>query len=240
MASNTAAVSHPDDGIKPATLWAGRLAQCIITLLFPILLVLLAVRLVMTPLFLQVEYQRSGFPEDYYGFSTEDRLHYGPVAIEYLLSSADISLLSDLSFSGGGTLYNIRELGHMRDVKIVTQAAFAFGLFGAVLFVLCTLYLYRTQRARLLAAVARGAWLTIGLIVAIVIGAVVAWDTFFTGFHNLFFTSGTWQFAYSDTLIRLFPEQFWFDAAIVIGAITFAGSLIPLLLIWLISRNQSG
>ncbi|MBE2182391.1 MAG: TIGR01906 family membrane protein [Anaerolineae bacterium] len=240
MPSNTAAASHPDHGVKPAKLWAGRLAQCVITLLFPVLLVLLAVRLVMTPLFLQVEYQRPGFPEDYYGFSTEDRLHYGPTAIEYLLSSADISLLADLSFSDGGTLYNIRELGHMRDVKIVTQAAFTFGLFGAVLFVLCTLYLYRTQRDLLLAAVARGAWLTVGLIVAIVIGAVVAWDAFFTLFHNLFFTSGTWQFAYSDTLIRLFPEQFWFDAAIVIGGITFTGSLIPLLLIWLISRNQSG
>lgn len=211
------------------SVWAQTLAAWVIALLFPVLLVLLAVRLVMTPQFLQIEYQRPGFPEDYYGFSTEDRLRYGPIAVDYLLSSADISLLADLSFPEGGTLYNIRELGHMRDVKTVTQAAYAFALIGAVIFLFCAIFLFQRQRDRLFMAIARGAWVTIGLIAAIVIGAVVAWDAFFTFFHNVFFASGTWQFAYSDTLIRLFPEQFWFDAAIVIGAVALAGSALALL-----------
>lgn len=227
MSSNTSVVTPPAQTTRFT--WVKTLAAWIITLLFPILLVLLAVRLVMTPQFLQIEYQRSGFPEDYYGFSTDDRLHFAPIAIEYLLTSADISLLADLSFPEGGTLYNIRELGHMRDVKTVTQAAYVFGLGGAIVFILCAIYLYRSGRYRLFAAINHGAWLTVGLIIAIVTGAVVAWDSFFTLFHDLFFTSGTWQFAYSDTLIRLFPEQFWFDAAIVIGVIVLAGSALALL-----------
>ncbi len=227
MSSNVPpAPQTPESSQSP---WVKTLAAWAISLLFPILLVLFAVRLVMTPQFLQFEYQRPGFPEDFYGFSTEDRLHFGPVAVEFLLSSADISLLADLSFPEGGTLYNIRELGHMRDVKTVTQAAYGLGVVGAVVFISCSIYLYRSGRDRLFAAIARGAWVTIGLIVAIVIGAVAAWDAFFTLFHNLFFASGTWQFAYSDTLIRLFPEQFWFDAAIVIGVIVLAGSVAALL-----------
>ncbi|MCL4254381.1 MAG: DUF1461 domain-containing protein, partial [Anaerolineae bacterium] len=60
----------------------------------------------------------------------------------------------------------------------------------------------------------------ITLIITIVIMAIIAWDTFFTLFHTLLFESGTWQFLYSDTLIRLFPEKFWFDAALTIGILT--------------------
>jgi integral membrane protein (TIGR01906 family) len=66
-----------------------------------------------------------------------------------------------------------------------------------------------------------------------VIIAALSWDTFFTSFHSIFFASGTWQFEYSDTLIRLFPEQFWFDAAVTIGALTILGAS----LFWLISRR---
>ena len=43
----------------------------------------------------------------------------------------------------------------------------------------------------------------------------VAWNLAFTVFHNIFFDSGTWTFFYTDSLIRLFPEQFWFDFGII-------------------------
>jgi integral membrane protein (TIGR01906 family) len=68
------------------------------------------------------------------------------------------------------------------------------------------------------------------------VSAVVAWDTFFTAFHQLFFAGGTWVFAYSDTLIRLFPEQFWFDAALTVGGLTLLGALALLLLSSVVDR----
>jgi hypothetical protein len=37
-------------------------------------------------------------------------------------------------------------------------------------------------------------------------------------------------FLYEDTLIRLFPEQFWFDAALFIGALTVIGAVVTLFL----------
>jgi uncharacterized membrane protein len=46
----------------------------------------------------------------------------------------------------------------------------------------------------------------------------------------MFFAQGTWQFLYSDTLIRMFPEQFWFDAALVIGTLTSLGAIVILIL----------
>ncbi|MBZ0100422.1 MAG: DUF1461 domain-containing protein, partial [Taibaiella sp.] len=57
------------------------------------------------------------------------------------------------------------------------------------------------------------------------LAAIISWDFFFTCFHSTFFESGTWRFAFSDTLIRLFPEQFWFDAALTIGGLTTFGAV---------------
>lgn len=196
-----------------------------LTLTMPLLLALIGIRLVMTPAFLQLEYNRVGFPADSYGFSTTDRLTYAPYALNYLLNGEDISYLAELQFAEGAPLFNVRELQHMRDVKAVTQAAFLGATFAGIVALMSALLLYRTDKRMLWLSLRGGGLLTLSLIVAIVVVIVVSWDTFFTTFHSLLFESGTWQFAYSDTLIRLFPEQFWFDAALTIGGLTVVSAL---------------
>ncbi|PMC99705.1 lipoprotein intramolecular transacylase Lit, partial [Brevibacterium paucivorans] len=54
--------------------------------------------------------------------------------------------------------------------------------------------------------------------------ALVSWDTFFRGFHSLFFSAGTWEFYLDDSLIRLFPQTFWMDAGITAGLVILLGS----------------
>ena len=207
-----------------------------LTIMVPILLTLASVRLVMTPLFLQIEYNRPGFPVDDYGFTTEDRLEYAPYAINYLLNNADISYLGDLTFPNERPLYTNSELGHMEDVKVVTRLAFMILLIGGIATAILIGYLLmqRTKQAKSIIrrSLQDGALLTLGIIGFIVLTAVIAWDLFFDSFHGLFFESGTWRFAYSDTLIRLFPEQLWFDVAILIGVLTVTGAIVMLLLVW--------
>src|ERR1041384_3396174 len=94
-----------------------------VTLLVPIALIGLGLRVLLTPVFLQVEYNMPYFPPDEFGFTKADRLHWAPYALNYLTNSADISYLSDLKFEDGKPLYNERELSHMKDVKRVTQGA---------------------------------------------------------------------------------------------------------------------
>lgn len=211
------------------------IARLYLTIAFPVLVVLLIVRLVMTPAFLSFEYHRAGFPTDPYGFTLEDRLRYAPLAVEYLHNGAGIEFLGDLTFPDGSPLYNERELRHMLDVKIITQAAFTLAVVmgvGAV-FIILALSSYVTDGRRILwRGVFDGALLTAGVIVTIIALAIVGWDTFFTGFHQLFFESGTWYFAYSDTLIRLFPEQFWFDASLLIGGLSLLIALLTAGILW--------
>ncbi|MCC6617209.1 MAG: TIGR01906 family membrane protein [Anaerolineae bacterium] len=221
------------DSSAPRTLPLLSLAGWLLSFAVPILLVLINVRLVMSPLYVQIEYQRPGFPEDIFGFTQEDRLTYAPYAINYLTEQRDISYLGDLRFDDGTPLFNSRELRHMRDVQTVTTYAFAVGIATGIVALGGVLVLRRSQRAgSLRMALLRGALMTLLAIGVIVVLAVVGWQMFFTGFHELFFSEGTWYFLTSDTLIRLFPEQFWFDAALTIGGLT----ALEALAIWWFTR----
>ena len=213
--------------------FAAGLASWIVTLGVPLLLILGSVRLAMTPQFLSFEYHRPDMHADPYGFTLEDRLRWGPLGIEYLVTDADISLLGDLRFANGNPMFSERELQHMVDVKVVTRAAF-FVLAGTLIVVpLCVLYLWRNgRRHQLREALLRGAIFTLGGIVAVIFGAVIAWDMFFSLFHRLFFADGTWIFYTSDTLIRLYPEKFWFDTALIIGIVVIGGALLIAGLAW--------
>src|SRR5690606_16477506 len=99
------------------------LLSSLVALLIPVALIGLGLRLLLTPLFLQIEYNMPYFPADEYGFTKQDRLKWAPYALDYLTNSEDISYLGNLTFEDGTPLYNERELRHMVDVKAVTAGA---------------------------------------------------------------------------------------------------------------------
>jgi integral membrane protein (TIGR01906 family) len=200
--------------------WLIAVLRLYLTIALPVLLTVANVRLIMMPAFLSFEYNRADFPVDVYGLTTQDRLNYAPYAITYLLNGEDISYLGNLQFPEGTPMYNDQELHHMSDVKNVVQMTFLIAVIGGILAAVIVFVLWRQSRSDLRRSLRDGSLLTIGIVVTIVILAVTSWDVFFTNFHNLFFAQGTWVFLYSDTLIRLFPEQFWFDAALLIGSLT--------------------
>ncbi|MCI0555239.1 MAG: TIGR01906 family membrane protein [Anaerolineae bacterium] len=205
----------------------------LVTLLIPLALIGLGLRLLLTTTFLQVEYNMPYFPRDEYGFTKEDRLKWAPYALKYLVNNADISYLGDLKFDDGTPLYNERELSHMEDVKRVTKSALT------VWYVTLALLLALGVWSRLghweqayRQGLIRGGWLMVGL--AVVIGLIVVigiainpnvfWG-FFTAFHQLFFEGDSWLFLYSDTLIRLFPLRFWQDAFLLAAVIALGGGV---------------
>jgi len=205
----------------------------LITLLAPLGLIGLSVRLLLTPQYTYLEYQRPGFPADEYGFTTEDRLHWGPYGINYLLNSDGISYLADLRFNDDTPLFSSRELSHMEDVKGVTQGFLQIWYLDLSVLILLGLIAWRagwSSAFRL--GLRRGGWLTLALAATVgliaTLGASGSGDVFwqfFSDFHGLFFKGTTWLFSYSDTLIRLYPLQFWVDTVLYIGLLTAAASL---------------
>ena len=211
----------------------------LVTIIVPIALIGLGLRVLLTHLFLQVEYNMPYFPQDEFGFTKEDRLKWAPYALDYLTNSADISYLGDLKFEDGTPLYNERELSHMEDVKRVTQDALRVWYASLALLLLLGAWAWFGRSASAPQwwqayglGLMRGGWSMVALAVAI--GAVVLvgilidpnvfWN-FFAGFHSLFFQGNTWIFLYSDTLIRLFPIRFWQDAFLWVAVITLGGGI---------------
>jgi integral membrane protein (TIGR01906 family) len=192
------------------------------TVILPIFLVLTGVRLLMTPLFLQFEYNSPNFPVDSYGFTKSDRLYWANIDIDYLLNDADISFLADLRFEGGQPVYNQRELQHMIDVKIVVRYALFTWYMTIALLIITGVWAWRGNWSGLYRmGLLRGVYLTFSLLVLVIFFVFFAFNIFFVFFHNIFFAEGTWTFLFSDTLIRLFPERFWRDAFILIGVCAF-------------------
>src|SRR5512139_2983882 len=204
-----------------------------VTILIPLVLIGLAIRVLLTPLFYQLEYSMPYFPPDEYGFTKSDRLKWAPYAVNYLVNSADISYLGDLRFDDGSPLYNERELRHMQDVKTVTQGALKLWYISLVLLLGLGLWAwFGGWWQYFLLGLKRGGWLMVGL--AGLIGAIVivgiainpnVFDEFFVLFHSLFFEGNSWLFYFSDTLIRLFPIRFWQDAFLWAAVIALGGGL---------------
>lgn len=218
-----------NDFQSPAVIY--RILSWVVTLLVPAALCMTAVRAMMTPLYLQFEYNSPGFPADPYGFTKADRLYWSNIALDYLLNSAGISFLGDLRFQNGSPVYNERELHHMVDVKNTVRGALTVWVVSLVLLVVMGVWAWRggwmeTFRAGMV----RGGWLTVVLLAAILLFVLFGFGVFFVLFHDVFFQPGTWTFLYSDTLIRLFPERFWRDIFIIVGLLSIAGAALVIFL----------
>ena len=86
----------------------------------------------------------------------------------------------------------------------------------------------------------QGSRLTLGGVLVLAVLAVTAWNQAFDSFHEIFFAPGSWRFAFSDSLIRLYPEQVFVDAALIIGVLTSVGALLILALASMWEKGTPG
>ncbi len=211
---------------------APRVMQVLLAVFYPVILLVLAVRAVTSPLFLWVEYNRPGFPGDGYGFSTDDRMTYGSYAVDYLSNWAGARYLGELVDRSGDDLFTSAEVSHMADVKLVILSAFTVGFVLILVSAIAMIYLRRRSPGGVRRGLFAGSVATLVIILGLGTLAVLGWEQFFSGFHSIFFASGTWTFSLQDTLIRLFPGQFWVDAGIVIGVLVLAAAALTVVLTW--------
>lgn len=133
------------------------------------------------------------------------------------------------------------ERSHMRDVRNVFT-----GLWIVVLASVAVLAV-GFRRARSGGAEARAAaWRsvrngarTLAVLIAVAGAfAVVAFDAAFEVFHRLFFSAGTYTFdPEHDRLVQLFPERFWSEIAIAVGAVVI---VVAIALAWFAGRRAQG
>ena len=212
------------------------IARILLVLSIPVFLLLTNLYVFMSPAFLRYEYGKTDFPPPP-GFTDEQRLVVAERAVTYLRSDAGIKTLGDLE-GEEGPLFREKELVHMVDVKVVTRQAFlAHGLLGLLIAAsLAVLLRIRDTQTRISTSLFQGSLLTIALLIALVALVYLNFDWFFTRFHLTFFAGDSWIFDFSDTLIRLFPTRFWFDAARLWGLLTLGEAVTLGVVAWLSGR----
>ncbi|WP_102161477.1 DUF1461 domain-containing protein [Zhihengliuella halotolerans] len=209
-----------------------RIVQTLLAIVYPFLLLIGALKAVASPWFLWLEYHRPGFPADEYGWDTAQRLTYGSYGVDYLSNAAGAGFLGGLTAADGSPLMTESEVAHMADVKAVIATSFAAGFVLLVAAVLMAWFLMKRYPGGVRRALFAGAVGTLVVAGALAALAVINWNAFFTGVHALFFADGTWTFQYSDTLLRLYPEQFWIDAGIAVGALVLVAVVVTLIATW--------
>ncbi len=148
--------------------------------------------------------------------------------IHYFNSSEEPISLTVVKEGQPFTLFNEREVVHLKDVKGLFRLDYWIFL-GALLYSLAYVGLMLWLRARrcLARGLLWGSGLTLGLMLLLGLSTMLDFDQFFLQFHLLSFTNELWQLDPSrDYLIMLFPRGFWYDATLFIAAATTLGAVV--------------
>jgi integral membrane protein (TIGR01906 family) len=193
--------------------------RSILQILIPIVLMLTSIHLILaTALYwIPIEYRKSKFPADPYGFTVKDRIYWSAVDINYLINNTGIEYFDDYHLPDGKPMHVQRELSHMDDVKtLIVASRWAWGIGIALIGLLLTLMRQLSDPADVGMVLRRGARNTLVLMGILIIGLIVGFNVVFVGFHRIFFYGDTWIFHNYDTFIRLYPQLFWQDCFILL------------------------
>ncbi len=178
------------------------------------------------------EYPR--IESDRYGWTDEQRYELGKATLDYIQSPLPVDeaivQLEELRLPEDPEkpLYNEREIKHMVDVKVLFDQIQRLFWFLLVVTILCLIYFFAQPDLRIAGAdgIFKGGIATVILLTGIGAFIGIGWSLFFVYFHELLFPPGTWTFYYTDSLIRLFPEKFWFDIGVIISVTALIDGII--------------
>ena len=126
-------------------------------------------------------------------------------------------------------IFKPREVLHMADVKRLVQWVYVLCLVSGVYLLAATAWGFTSQRGQFVPGLAqRGLWgggLTLGLVVAVGLFALIGFDSLFLKFHQLSFANDFWLLdPRTDYLLLLFPQGFWFDVTMRVVVLVVAGA----------------
>jgi integral membrane protein (TIGR01906 family) len=164
------------------------------------------------------------------GISDEDLLVATRQMIHYFNSNDELIQTTVLT-PQGDALFNPREVDHLKDIKGLVGLCYhvQVGALGYIAAFIVGGFVWQRKRflPLLLRGTVGGGILTIALLVAAGLAALVNFDWLFLWFHRLFFTSDTWMLnPATDYLMMMFPPGFFYDAALFIAGATIAEALV--------------
>lgn len=165
------------------------------------------------------------------GITDADLRLVGADIRHYINSGDEPLVVTTRIFGEKRDLFNNREISHMKDVKQLVRGVYVSALVSAAYLAAMIVVGFSWQKARFVPALAKhltwGGGLTLILMVVFGTAALVGFDGVFLKFHQLSFANDLWQLdPRTDYLVRIFPQDFWFDATMWVSLRVIAGALI--------------
>ena len=125
-------------------------------------------------------------------------------------------------------VYNQKELIHMEDVRKIIEIFKMLEILSLIIFLVTGCYiLLRAGMNRLLRGLQAGAVVTVAFLGAVMLWALIDFNSIFYFFHILSFSNDLWLLdPATDYLIMMFPEGFFFDTAVLIVATIITAALV--------------
>jgi len=184
------------------------------------------------PWFVSLEQARNGVPGRLATTQAEVDRVTGAMLCDLVFGCDDFSERIDPTTP----LLTDAEISHMRDVAHLVRALW-IALLIAIGLVIASLVALRREPRR---AGMVMLWTSAGVgIAAIAAGGFFAldFDQAFLTFHELFFPQGNFLFGPDSNLLRLFPEGFWFESALVAGLLIVLSCAAVTLVGWRLARR---
>ena len=184
------------------------------------------------PWFVSLEQARNGVPGRLATTQAEVDRVTGAMLCDLVFGCDDFSERIDPATP----LLTDAERSHMRDVAHLVRALW-IALVIAIGLVIASLVALRREPRR--AGIAM-LWTSGAVgIAAIAAGGffVLDFDQAFLAFHELFFPQGNFLFGPDSNLLRLFPEGFWFESALVAGLLIVLSCAAVTLVGWRLARR---
>ena len=211
---------------------ARKAAVVLFIVLVPVFLITTSVRWVINfPGLYSYGFDKYNIP-DYTGIQRDDLLDAGAQLRDYFNNHEELLIIR--TFVLGvlvESLYNQREITHMRDVKDLVRNVYRVQeITGLYFLIFAAVGFYRSRRGfteNMLRVVSRGGVVTLSLVVVVGLLSLVAFNQLFLLFHLVSFSNDFWQLdPRRDYLIAMFPQGFFFDATMLIAFSTIALALL--------------
>ncbi|MEX1344439.1 MAG: DUF1461 domain-containing protein [Candidatus Limnocylindrales bacterium] len=193
-------------------------------------IIALAVLPLLTPWFIHLALDAAGSAE-LLGLTRAQTHQLSDRSVEQLV------LGGDFAFAGpdGRPFYDADERGHLGDARLLLGLFLVAGGIGLVA-IGAALGTWRQRRPAVWTVVRRAGLVTSAAVIVLGLVSLLAFDSLFTLFHQLFFPGGNWSFDPStQRLVQLYPFRFWQIASAALGTLVFILGLVT----WLLGRWAS-
>ena len=115
------------------------------------------------------------------------------------------------------SIFNEKEIYHMKDVKDIINNLFLYGKLSSVVFVIISLICVKKYKVRIYSVFKASSIVYSAILLVLAIGFLISFNKLFIIFHEIAFSNDLWKLNINeDYLLMMYPENFFRDIALLI------------------------